>query len=176
MKFLKKYILVIDRVNENLGRWTSWLTTFLVLVVSYDVFSRYLLNISIVGVQELEWHIFAVIFLLAAAYTYKIDEHVRVDVFYSNFSEKKKAWVNLLGVILFLIPFCVIVIYISEFFVFSSFRMGETSPDAGGLPARYILKAFIPLSFFFILLQGISQAFKSILILKNEPLTSSGNN
>ena len=176
MKFLKKYILVIDRVNENLGRWTSWLTTFLVLVVSYDVFSRYLLNISIVGVQELEWHIFAVIFLLAAAYTYKIDEHVRVDVFYSNFSEKKKAWVNLLGVILFLIPFCVIVIYISEFFVFSSFRMGETSPDAGGLPARYILKSFIPLSFFFILLQGISQAFKSILILKNEPLTSSGNN
>lgn len=116
--------------------------------------------------QELEWHLFAIIFLLSAGYTLKIDEHVRVDVFYSRFSEKKQAWINLFGSLFFLIPFCVILIVSSENFVFISFRVGETSPDAGGLPARYILKALIPISFFFLLMQGISLAFKSIIKIR----------
>ena len=145
MKFIRAYINFIDKLNEKVGSLTSWLTTVLVLVVCYDVFTRYILNESSVGVQELEWHIFAVIFLLAASYTYKIDGHVRVDVFYTRFSEKTKAWVNFLGVIVFLIPLCVIIIYTSDFFVLNSFRMGETSPDAGGLPARDILKQKNPM-------------------------------
>jgi len=97
--------------------------------------------------QEFERHLFALIFLVAAAYTLKIDDHVRVDVFYTRFSPRKKAWINLLGTIFLLIPFCVIVILASQDFVEVSFRIKETSPDAGGLPARYILKAFIPISF-----------------------------
>ncbi|MGA8262937.1 MAG: TRAP transporter small permease subunit, partial [Ignavibacteriaceae bacterium] len=116
-------------------------------------------------------HLFAIIFLLAAAYTFRIDDHVRVDVVYTRFSDKTKAWVNFLGVIFFLIPLCVIVIYTSNHFVINSFRMGETSPDAGGLPARYILKAVIPLSFFLILLQGIAIAFKSFLEIKEKKST-----
>jgi TRAP-type mannitol/chloroaromatic compound transport system permease small subunit len=172
MKFLKSYIKLIDNLNDKIGYWTSWLTTLLVLVVFYDVFTRYILNESSVGVQELEWHLFAIIFLLAAGYTYKIDDHVRVDVIYTKFSDRTKAWVNFLGVIFFLIPLCAIVIYTSNQFVINSFRMGETSPDAGGLPARYILKAVIPLSFFLILLQGISIAFKSFLEIKEKKTTN----
>ena len=175
MKIIKAYINFVDKLSEKVGSLTSWLTTLLVLVVCYDVFTRYILNESSVGVQELEWHIFAIIFLLAASYTYKIDDHVRVDVFYTRFSEKTKAWVNFLGVIFFLIPFCIIIIYTSDFFVASSFRMGETSPDAGGLPARYILKAFIPLSFFLIFLQGLSEAFKSFIKISNKSFPGKDN-
>ena len=166
MKFIKKYIKLIDGFNDKLGYYVSWLTTLLVVVVCYDVFTRYLLKESSVGLQELEWHIFSLIFLLAAAYTLRIDGHVRVDVLYVKLSEKKKGIINLLGAIFFLIPFCIIGIISSEKFVIQSFLMGETSPDAGGLPFRWILKAFIPISFFILLLEGISFAFKSYISIK----------
>lgn len=165
MKFITAYIKFVDNLNEKIGNWVSWLTALLVLVVSYDVFVRYFLKKSSVGFQEFEWHLFAIIFLLSAAYTLKIDQHVRVDVFYTRMSEKKKAFVNLFGSVVFLIPFCVVAILASKNFVFNSFVMGETSPDAGGLPARYILKAVIPLSIFLLLLQAIALAFRSFLTL-----------
>ena len=168
MKFINGYINIVDKINERIGVLTSWLTALLVLAVSYDVFVRYLFGESSVGLQELEWHIFALIFLVAAAYTLKLDEHVRVDVFYTRFSPKKKAWLNLIGSVFLLIPFCIIVILASENFVSISLRINETSPDAGGLPARYILKAFIPISFFLILLQGIALAFKSFIQIRGK--------
>lgn len=165
MNFLKSYIKIINKINEKIGNAVSWLTLLLVLIVCYDVISRYLFMQGSAALQELEWHIFAIIFLMAAAYTLKIDEHVRVDVFYTKFTVKRKAWTNLLGSALFLIPFCIIIIIFSNDFVLTSFRLNEMSPDAGGLPARYILKAFIPLSFFLLLLQGISLVFQSLLII-----------
>jgi len=168
MKFINGYIRLVDIINERIGVSASWLTALLVLVVSYDVFVRYLFGESSVGLQELEWHIFALIFLVAAAYTLKVDEHVRVDVFYTRFSPKKQAWINLLGSIFLLIPFCIIVIIASQDFVSVSFRVSETSPDSGGLPARYILKAFIPISFFLLLLEGFALAFKSFIQIKGK--------
>ncbi len=167
MKFINGYIKFIDKLNTKLGVITSWFTFVLVLVTCYDVFTRYILNESSIALQELEWHLFAIIFLMSAAYTLIKDEHVRVDVFYSRFSEVKKAWINFLGAIILLIPFCVLAIYTSKNFVINSFLFRETSPDAGGLPARYIIKGFIPFSFIFLLLQGISLAFKSFLEIKN---------
>jgi len=167
MKLIHKYIKWTDKINDRLGSATSWLVLVLILVITYDVIVRYLFQTSSVAMQELEWHLFAIIFLLSAGYTLKIDDHVRVDVFYSRFSVKKQAWINLLGSLFFLIPFCVILIVASENFVLISFGVGETSPDAGGLPARYILKAFIPVSFFFLLLQGIAILFKSIIKIKD---------
>jgi TRAP-type mannitol/chloroaromatic compound transport system permease small subunit len=163
MKIIEAYIRTIDKLNERIGFYASWLAAVLVVVVCYDVVVRYLFKESSVGLQELEWHLFALIFMMAAAYTLKIDGHVRVDIFYSKISVKKKAWINLLGAIFFLIPFCIIIIISSENFVLTSFKLKETSPDAGGLPARYILKSAIPISFFLLLLQGISLAFKSFL-------------
>ncbi|MEJ2504809.1 MAG: TRAP transporter small permease subunit [Ignavibacteriaceae bacterium] len=168
MKFINIYINFIDKLNDKIGSLTSWLTALLVLVVSYDVIVRYLVEESSVGLQEFEWHLFALIFLLSAAYTLKIDDHVRVDVFYTKFSPRKQAWINFLGSRLFLIPFCIVVIIASQDFVSLSFRINETSPDAGGLPARFILKAFIPISFFLLLLQGIALVFKSFLKLKEK--------
>jgi TRAP-type mannitol/chloroaromatic compound transport system permease small subunit len=169
---MKSYIKIINKLNERIGTAVSWLTLALVLITCYDVIVRYVFKESSVAFQELEWHLFSIIFLAGASYTLKIDDHVRVDLFYSRFSENKKALVDFIGSVIFLIPFCLLVIYSSKDFVINSFLMKETSPDAGGLPARYIIKAFIPVSFFLLLLQGIALTFKSFIVLKtgNNPV------
>lgn len=167
VKFLNRYIEFVDKINKSIGRKTSWLTAALVLVVVGDVIVRYVFNDSSVAIQELEWHLFAILFLMGAAYTLQKDDHVRVDLFYSKFNAKQKAWLNIIGTIIFLIPFTLLIIYTSQNYALNSFALNEASPDPGGLPARYILKAFIPLSFTFLLLQGVSLLFKSILVIKN---------
>ncbi|MEM9829816.1 MAG: TRAP transporter small permease subunit [Bacteroidota bacterium] len=156
---------IIERLNEAVGRGVAWLTTGLVLVIVYDVAARYLFNTSSAGIVELEWHLFAIIFLLGAAYALKHDRHVRVDVFYQNFSPKQQAWVNLIGTILFLIPFCVVATVASWEFTINSWAIQEGSPDPGGLPARYVVKAAIPLGFILLLLQAISLLINSLLTL-----------
>ena len=176
MEILRKISLLIDNLNEKIGVATAWLTTVLVLVVCYDVFTRYILNKSSIAVQELEWHLFAVIFLLGAAYTLKHDRHVRVDVLYSKFSPKTRAWINLLGSLVFLIPFAILIIIASKNFVGSSFMINETSANPGGLPARFVLKACIPIAFFLLLLQGISLALKSILVITGKETTEEAEN
>lgn len=165
MKILKYYIHFANKLNEWVGSGVSWLTTILVIVVCYDVFTRYLLNNSLVAVQELQWHLFALIFLLGAAYSLKHDKHVRVDVFYSRFSPRTKAWVNLVGSVVFLMPFCVMVIWSSLNFAANAYHIGEISPDPGGLPARWVLKTAIPVGFVLILIQCLALTFQSVLTI-----------
>ncbi|MEQ8684581.1 MAG: TRAP transporter small permease subunit [Imperialibacter sp.] len=157
----------IDALNEYTGRLISWLAGIMVLVFCFDVAMRYIFNISFASVFELEWHFFAAIFLIGAGYTLKHDKHVRVDVFYGEMSPKKQAYVNLLGVLLFLLPICIVIIKISLLFVYNSWIIRENSPDPGGLPARYIIKAFIPIGFSLLFLQGISLALKSLVTILN---------
>jgi TRAP-type mannitol/chloroaromatic compound transport system permease small subunit len=176
MRLLESIIRFVDSVNEKLGIFASWITTLMVLVVCYDVVTRYFLKRSSVAVQELEWHLFAVVFLIGAAYTLKHDRHVRVDVLYMKFKPKIKAWVNLLGSLIFLIPVCLIGIWSSMNFVVSSFLIGEGSPDPGGLPARCVLKAVIPLSFFLLLLQGLSLSISSIMEILGKEAGVAGAN
>ena len=146
----------IDRFIKFIGKATSWLTLLLVLIIVLDVSLRYLFSKTSAFSFELEWHLFALIFLIGAAYTLQQDKHVRVDVFYSRFSEKTKAWVNIVGTVLFLLPFCLIASIESLSFVKNSFLVRETSPDPGGLPARYLIKAAIPFGLILLALQGIS--------------------
>jgi TRAP-type mannitol/chloroaromatic compound transport system permease small subunit len=153
---------IIDRVIGWVGKSTSWFSLALVLVIVSDVLLRYLFSITSAASFELEWHLFAAIFLIGAAYALQLDRHVRVDVFYGRFSTRGKAWVNLLGTVLLLLPFCAVAFWESLPFVQGSFSFRETSPDPGGLPARYIIKATIPFGLFLLALQGISLALKSI--------------
>ncbi len=168
MRFLKAYIRWIDLFTERFGSTVSWLAFLLVLVVVYDVITRYVLSASSVAVQELEWHLFSLLFLLAAAYTYKHNKHVRVDIFYARMNTKQKALVDLAGGIVFLLPFSLIVISSSWLFVSNSFLFQESSPDPGGLPYRFLLKAAIPVSFVFLLLQGTAEIFRSLVILAGQ--------
>ncbi len=168
MNFLQTLSNKIDNLNEAVGKGVAWLNTLLVLLICYDVIARYLFNSTFSAIIELEWHLFAFIFLVGAAYALKHDKHVRVDVFYANFTEKQQAWVNLLGTVFFLIPFCLIVIYTSIRFTGNAFAINEGSPDPGGLPARYVVKAAIPIGFTLLLLQAISLLIKSLLTLTHK--------
>lgn len=155
----------IDGVNDRVGKATAWLTTGMVLLTAYDTIMRYGFQKGSIALQELEWHLFGFIFLVAAGYTLKEDAHVRVDIFYTRLNERQRAWVNLVGTCVALLPFCTLVIWSTKNFVLNSWNMGEFSPDPGGLPARYVLKAMIPVGFFLIALQGVSEAAKAILVL-----------
>ncbi|MGA6925510.1 MAG: TRAP transporter small permease subunit [Desulfosarcina sp.] len=163
VNLLKGLCKVIDRLNEVVGRLVSWVTLLLVLVVFVDVVMRYLFKISFVFTQELEWHLFAFIFLIGAGYTLLHDGHVRVDIIYQRLGLKGRAWINLLGVIFFLIPACYLVINTSWKFVGNSFSMMEGSPDPGGIPYRYIVKGTMTVGYVLLLLQGLSLGFHSLL-------------
>ncbi|MFT6866642.1 MAG: TRAP-type mannitol/chloroaromatic compound transport system permease small subunit [Cyclobacteriaceae bacterium] len=162
---MKKISEIIDWINISIGKTVSWLSLVLVLVIVIDVFFRYTFNRSSPVSFELEWHIFAILFLLPMGWTLQQDRHVRVDVFYNRFSDRKKAIVNLIGSLFLLFPFCIIGVMESIPFVSSSFEMGETSADPGGLPARFIIKAMIPMCFFFLGLQAMSVCIRSIQTL-----------
>ena len=163
MQFLVKLSKFIDRINEYVGRAVAWVTLLLVLVVFVDVVMRYAFNTSFVFTQELEWHLFAFIFLIGAGYTLLHDGHVRVDIIYQRLGGKGRAWINLLGVILFLLPGCFLVIKTSIKFVYNAWSILEGSPDPGGIPYRFIVKSTIPIGFALLLLQGISLGIHSFL-------------
>ncbi len=170
LEFTQSCIRIIERCTEFSGKLVSWLVLIMVLLVSYDVAMRYIFNQGSVAIQELEWHLFALIFLLGAAYTLKHDEHVRLDLFYqSHFSnERIRAWINLVGSVVFLIPFCLLIINSSWFFVLQSWSFHEGSPDPGGLPHRWLLKASIPVAFALLFLQAIAEALKNIHTLSRQ--------
>ena len=169
MRFLRAYVRTIDILTERTGRAVSWLALLLVLVVVYDVFTRYVISASSVAVQELEWHIFSLLFLLAASYTLKHNKHVRVDVFYARLTKKQQALVNIVGGIFFLLPFTLVIIVASWSYVSNSFFILESSPDPGGLPYRFVLKTAIPLGFMLFLVQGIAEIFRSVLVIADKP-------
>ena len=165
MQYLEKIVRIIDGLSDKIGYLVGWLTTIMVLVVFYDTFMRYVFQKGNVALQELEWHLFAVVFLIGAAYTLKQGGHVRVDIIYLKLSDKAKAWIDLLGTFVFLIPFSIMVILSTKGFIVNSWSVREVSPDPGGLPARYILKTMIPLGFSLLLVQGLSEACKSFMII-----------
>jgi len=164
---LKRLIEAIEFVSEWSGRAVAWLVLAMVLLIAYDVAMRYLFQHGSVALQELEWHLFALLFLLGGAYTLKNDAHVRVDILYHSrwMDDRRRAWVDLLGGLFLLTPFCLLVIVASLPFVGSAYGLGEGSPDAGGLPARWLLKAAIPLGFGLLLLQGVAHMLRSVAVL-----------
>lgn len=172
MPALSKIADRIDRVNEYVGRAVNWLTLLMVLVGAYNAVARYVDRYVGLGLSgnmyiELQWYMFAAIFLLGAAYTLKHNAHVRVDVLYSRLSPRGRAWIDLIGTILFLLPFCGLMIVTSWPFVSDSWLRLEMSPDPGGLP-RYPIKTIVPLAFTLLIIQGISLLFRQILVLRGD--------
>lgn len=162
---MRKAIAIIDSINKYVGIWASWSSFLLVLLVCADVLLRYFFHWSQVWMMEIELYLFAIMFLLGGAYAFQDDQHVRVDVFYSNMSERQKAIVNLIGGILFLLPWSVLMIYIGQRYFLKSWLIGESSSQPGGLPALYIKKGLLVVGFFFLFLQGFSSIMKSLLVL-----------
>ena len=163
-QLIQKLAEKIDRFSEIVGRGSAWLVLVMVLLVSYDVMMRYFFLSGSIAIQELEWHLFSIIFLLSAAYTLKHDDHVRLDLIYRSrfMSDYRRAWINLTCSLLFLIPFCILIIVSSWPFVSQAYLFSEGSPDPGGLPYRWVLKATIPLGFFLLIIQGVAESLKNL--------------
>ncbi len=133
--------------------------------VFYDVVMRYVFNDVSIGMQELEWHLFAIVFLLGTPYAMQKDGHVRVDIFYEAWSDTKKAWINLLGAIFFILPFAGLVSYYGIDFSQDAYQMNEGSGDPGGLPHRWVIKSLIPISFFLMGIAALGMIIKALKVL-----------
>jgi len=166
-------INLIETLTEWSGKTAAWLVLVMVLVICYDVTMRYLFQNGSIALQELEWHLFALIFLLGCAYTLKYDEHVRVDILYQSrfLSNKHRALINIFGTLFLLLPFCILILITTWPFVENAFYYNEGSPDPGGLPYRYILKGSILVAFSLLILQGIAGLLKNSLALSDNSET-----
>ncbi len=171
MTSIKQVVRICDRINEWIGSFIVAPAVFLfILVIFSNVIMRYVFNTSFVFMAELEWHVFAFIFLMGAGFTLLHDGHVRVDIFYSTMDRKKQAYINFFGVLLFLLPSCYLVLTTTIPWVIVSYKIGEISIDPGGIPARFLLKAILPMGYFLMLIQGVSLFIKSLFIILGKPL------
>jgi len=155
----------IDRLNEFIGKSVSWLILLAILVSAGNAVIRKIFDISSNAWLELQWYLFGAAFMLAAAYTLKQNEHIRIDIVYGMFSRRVQHWIDLLGHILFLMPFVTLMVIYFVPYVSLSIRSGEMSNNSGGLIV-WPAKAILLVGFFLLALQGISEIIKKIAIMR----------
>jgi TRAP-type mannitol/chloroaromatic compound transport system permease small subunit len=153
---------IFNRFSEAIGAFSAVLLLLLIANVFYDVVMRYLFNDVSIGMQELEWHLYSMVFLFGVAYTLRADGHVRVDVIYERLSVKKRAVIDILGTLLFLWPFCFLVAGYGIGFAYEAFDIGEKSGDPGGLPHRWIIKSMISISFICVLISSVGFMLRAL--------------
>lgn len=157
----------LEKLVAWTGRVVAWLTLLMVVLTFSVVILRYGFNLGWIWLQESITYFHATVFMLAAAWAYQLDAHVRVDIFYRDASDTQKAWVNLAGSFLFLIPFCLFMLYIGWDYVYPSWRLLEGSREAGGLPLVYLLKSLILLFPVILLLQAAPNVLRDIRLLRS---------
>lgn len=157
----------IDTLTELIGRLAASVLVLLTLLIVYDAFSRYLFHAGSIALQELEWHFFDLVILLGIVYALKEGAHVRVDIFYADFSVKKKALINIISQLLFILPFSLLIVYVGFDFVMQSYMQNEGSSDPGGLPYRFVVKSLMVLSFLLLSLQSLSELIKAVKVLRS---------
>ncbi len=152
----------IDFINEKIGTYTSYLLVPMIFITFFVAFMRYALDFGSIAIQELIIYLHALIFCVAAAYTLKNNMHVRIDIFYNEFSENKKKIINFYGTIFLLLPTCIVIFTTSFNYVLSSILLLESSKEAGGLPFLNILKSYILIMSTLLFFQGISELIKNL--------------
>ena len=158
---------LIDALNEFIGKWVGWLILAAILVSAVNAVIRKTFNMSSNAWLELQWYLFGAAFLLAAAYTLKQNEHIRIDIVYGAFSRRVQHWIDLLGHLFFLMPFVLLMVYYFVPYVSLSFRTGEMSTNAGGLilwPAKLMLLV----GFSLLAIQGVSEIIKKIAVMRGD--------
>ncbi len=168
MSRLRTLVHLIDNFTDRCGRLLCWLVLGMALVTAVIVVMRYGFNLNSIFAQEAVVYMHGSLFMLGAAYALKSGAHVRVDIFYRDFSERGKAWVNALGGIVFLLPLCAFVLFSSWDYVTESWAIRETSPEPGGIPAVFLLKTLMPLLALNLFLQGLVETLRSALVLVEE--------
>ena len=162
---LRTVVHTIDSITDISGRALAWLALAMGMLTALIVVMRYGFGYNSIYVQELVVYLHGSLFMLGAAYALERGAHVRVDIFYRRFSPRTRAWVDALGGIVFLMPFCLFVLGMSWQFVTESWAIREISSEPGGIPAVYLLKTLIPLMAINLLLQGIAETLRNALVL-----------
>lgn len=164
MRALLRLSGLIDALNERVGRLAMWLVLAAVVVSAGNAVFRKAFNMSSNAWLEIQWYMFAAIFLFGAGYTLKHNGHVRIDILYGRLAARTRAWVDLVGGLLFLLPTALLIAWLGWTGFAESYAIGETSPDAGGL-LRWPVRLAIPLGFGLLALQGISETIKRAAFL-----------
>jgi TRAP-type mannitol/chloroaromatic compound transport system permease small subunit len=166
---LSRFADRLDRFAQGTGRLVAWLTLGVVLITFAVVVLRYAFSLGWIAMQESVLYLHAAVFLLGAAYTLQQGGHVRVDIFYREMGPRARAWVDLLGALLLLLPVSGFILWVSWDYVAVSWSLREGSREAGGLPGVFVLKTAIPVAAVLLLVQGLAQASRSLAVLL-EPL------
>ncbi len=164
----------LDSVNDRLCRWVSYLTLIMVLLTFAIVLLRYGFDLGWIAMQESVMYLHAMVFMLGCAHTLRVNEHVRVDIFYRKFSAKRQAVVEIFGSVFFLLPVNIFIFVVSYDFVARSWGMMESSQEAGGLPLVFLLKSLILVFSASMILQGIAEIGRNIMALKQLPEAHQG--
>jgi TRAP-type mannitol/chloroaromatic compound transport system permease small subunit len=163
MRLLLKFADAVDALSEWIGQWLKWLVLFSSLISAGNALVRYTFHNSSNAWLEIQWYMFGAMFLLAAGYALKHEEHVRVDVFYSRMAPRTQAWVDVFGAIFFLMPTAILIAWMSIPMVVNSIRINEMSSDPGGL-LRWPIKFCIPLGFLLLAIQGVAEIIKKTAV------------
>ena len=166
MRILLKLSSAIDWVNDKFGTIANWLVLFACLISAGNAASRYLFSASSNAWLEIQWYLFAGMVLLGAPYTLKMNEHVRVDLFYGMMPERARIWIDIVCGFLFLLPICIILVYFTWPWFVDSWNIHEMSSNAGGL-IRWPVKLLLPVGFALMALQGVSEIIKRIAALEH---------
>jgi TRAP-type mannitol/chloroaromatic compound transport system permease small subunit len=157
----------IDAINEKIGYICNFLVLAAVIVSAANAMIRYAFDYSSNSWLELQWYMFAILVMFGASYTFKRNEHVRVEIFYLYLSERGQLWLDMIGTLFFLIPACLLLAYLSWPFFMQAYAVGEMSGNAGGL-VRWPIKFVIPAGFVLLALQGVSEVIKRIAALRGD--------
>lgn len=168
MIFLRRLEQIIGKLSGAFGWLAGWLCILMIGVVFVDVVARYGFDAGSMAMQELEWHLFAAVFLLGAAYTMREDANIRVDVFYARMTPRRKAMVDIFGTVVFVIPMCTLILYSSYDFVSYSYQIQEISNDPGGLPYRFAFRALLPLGYFLVMMQSLAVISRNVRLLAGD--------
>lgn len=170
METLAVFVRAVERLNELTGRWVSWLALATVLVCATVVVLRYAFGIGFIWMQELYVWSHATVFMVGAGYTFLKDQHVRVDIYYVNMSARGKAWVELIGGTVFLLPWLAILFVLAIPYVSASWGLFEASSQTGGMPGLFILKTMILIFCVLVGLQGLAGMARAVMVLSGREL------
>jgi TRAP-type mannitol/chloroaromatic compound transport system permease small subunit len=165
MELLTRVSDGLDRVITKIGKLAAWAGLALILVTIFDVVTRRYFNLGSTKLQELEWHFHTILFAFCIGYAYLKDSHVRIDLLREKLSERTQWWLEVAGCLLFLLPYCALIVYYGIDFVERSFATGEVSASATGLSYRWIIKAAIPVGFALLGLAGVAVLLRKIVEL-----------
>lgn len=169
-----RWSAAIEGGIQRLGEWTSWLWAVLLVIIIVNVALRYIAGFGFIVFEELQWHLYGAAWLLALGFVFKNDGHVRIDVIAGTLRPRTRAWIELIGIVVFLLPFAIDIAVTSIPFVVTSYNLNEISPSPGGLPLRWVIKAFIPIGFGLLALAGFARLLRVTSMLFGLPAPLKG--